>query len=186
MSILPDDYEIPQKAGNYMKLEDGENKFRILDNPVLGWEYWVTEKDGKRKPVRKHMGEEIQAEDLEEGEQLKHFWAMPVFNYKDERVQILELTQKSIQKAIKALDRSKDWGSALGYDLLVTKSGQKLDTEYVVVPAPPKKLAPAIEQLHKDMEINMEALFTGDDPFKSDKTEAEKEAFLDEVDKAIS
>ena len=58
-NFLPQDYEIPQDVGNYMKFEDGENKFRILDKPIIGWEGWKTHSDGSHKPVRKRMIESI-------------------------------------------------------------------------------------------------------------------------------
>ena len=164
--FLDPKYEVPQKSSNYARLLDGENKFRILNSPIQGWEYWQTSPEGARKPIRKRMGETISVNDLEPNEQLKHFWAMPVYNYKEEKVQILEITQKGIQKALTALSRSKDWGSPLNYDILITRSGQKLDTEYVVQPSPPKPLDPAIFQLYKDMKIDIEQLYSGGDPFK--------------------
>jgi hypothetical protein len=165
--FLDDKYEVPQKSGNYMRWIDGENKFRILGKPVLGWEGWKEQKDGGRKPVRKHMDEIISVDEVDEEDKIKHFWAMPVWNYQEEKVQILEITQKGIQKSIRAMEKSKDWGSPLEYDILVTKSGQKLETEYQVNPIPPKKLDPAIYVIYENMEINLEALFEGEDPFAS-------------------
>lgn len=167
MTFLPDEYEVPQKAGSYMKFMDGVNRLRILNSPILGWEYWKTEADGTRKPVRKRMTDKIITADVEDEEQVKHFWAMPVFNYQEEKVQILEITQKSIQKAIKALAKDKDWGTPLGYDLVVTKTGQKLETEYQVQPKPAKPLDSAITKQYQSMNINLNALYEGEDPFKS-------------------
>lgn len=167
--FLDENYEVPELPSNYMKLEDGENKIRIMDKPVMGYEYWKTNKDKSRTPVRVRMGEPIPADEIEENETIKHFWAMPVYNYKDERIQLLEITQKSILKAIRILERSKDWGNPLEYDLLIVKEGQKLETKYTVQPVPPKKLDPAIIQLYKDMEINLEELFEGKDPFESEE-----------------
>ncbi len=169
-NFLEDNYEVPQKPGNYMKFVSGENKFRILARPIKGWEYWKTMADGTRKPIRKQMDDKIIMSDVEEGEDsVKHFWAMPVWNYKDERIQILEITQKGIQTSIAGLARSKDWGSPLEYDILVIKSGQQLLTKYEVHPVPPKKLDEGIIQLFTDMNINLNALYDGEDPFKSDQ-----------------
>jgi hypothetical protein len=96
---------------------------------------------------------------------------MAVWNYSEEKVQILEITQKGIQKSIRALSKDEDWGSPLGYDLVVTRSGQKLETEYQVTPKPAKKLDAAIDTAYKDMNIRLEALFDGEDPFNSVKVE---------------
>ena len=96
----------------------------------------------------------------------------------EEKIQILEITQKSILKSIRALERSKDWGSPLNYDIIVFKTGQKLETRYNVQPAPPKPLSKALLDDYKDMEIDLEALFEGKDPFGKDK-------FVDEVSEKI-
>ena len=163
-----------------MRFVDGENKFRILGNPIMGWEGWKEQPDGSNKPVRKRMDESISVDEVDDESRIKHFWAMPVYNYQEEKIQILEITQKGILKSIRALEKSKDWGSPLNYDILVTKSGQKLETEYQVTPIPPKPLSKALLEDYKEMDINLEALFDGDDPFAKSK-----EKFIDEVSEAI-
>ena len=47
---MPVDAEkVPQNSSDdFMKLEDGENHFRVLSEPVIGYEYWTEEP----KPVR--------------------------------------------------------------------------------------------------------------------------------------
>ena len=160
--FLPNNYEIPQKGGNYMKLKDGENRFRVLASPIMGFEWW--EENGEtRKPVRVRMNDKIVV--TPESEKAKHFWAMPVYNYNESAIQILEITQSTIQKAIKALAKDKDWGTPLFYDLVVTRSGKELNTEYQVQPKPARALDTAIKTQFGNMTINLEALFDGDDPF---------------------
>ena len=181
MNFLPEGYDVPNKAGNYMRFEDGANRFRILASPIVGWEAWETGNDGSRKPIRRRMSDLFKASEVEEPENIKHFWAMPVWNYKEERIQILEITQKSIQKSIKALAADEDWGSPFQYDIVVTKTGQKLDTKYNVQPKPAKKLDEGIAQLYMDMHINLEALYSGGDPF----VETEPEINVNEVADAI-
>lgn len=163
--FLDSTYEVPQKPSNYMKFVSGENKFRFLTSPILGWETWKEEPDGGRKPIRHKMDEPFDVSEVEP-EQIKHFWAAVVWNYVEKRVQILEITQKGIQKSLRALARSKDWGSPLGYDILVTKTGEKLETEYQVNPVPPKPLEKEIEEGLGAVSVNLEALYKGDDPFE--------------------
>lgn len=167
--FLPKDYEVPRKSMNYMRLEEGENRFRVLDAPILGWIWWVTGNDGSRKPIR--IPSDQKAPETVDKDEIKHFWAMPIWNYGEEKIQILELAQKSIQKAIKNLADDPDWGNPTGYDLVISKSGQKLDTEYQVSPKPAKKLDPGILQLYADMHIDLTALYRGEDPFEASKTE---------------
>lgn len=171
MGFLPDNYE-PPAGGNYMKLATGKNRFRILGSAIIGNEFW-RRKGETREPVRRRMDEPITAGELEvnpktgEQEKVKHFWAFPVWNYGASAVQILELTQKTIQSSIKSLIDSEDWGDPTQYDILVTKEGSGLDTEYHVNPAPMKALDEAIVQAFRAANIDMQALFVGGDPFGS-------------------
>lgn len=163
--FLPSNYEVPQKSGNYMRFKDGENRFRILTSPILGYVWW--EQDGEtRKPVRVRMTDKIVT--TPESEKAKHFWSMPVYNYNDESIQILEITQATIQKAIKALAKDKDWGSPVNYDLVVTRSGKELNTEYQVQPKPAKELDKNVADKFAQTNIRLEALFDGEDPFSSE------------------
>jgi hypothetical protein len=176
MSILPEDYKVPKPPSKYMKLENEENKFRILSTPIVGWINWLNTPEGGRKPHRIHMDESFDAEEYNDEDPPKHFWAMVVWNYDPElkdKIQILEITQKTIIKPLTALDRSKDWGDLRSYDILVSRIGKGKETEYTTNPVPPKPLTPEIEKAYKASSIKLEALFTGDDPFAlSDKEKA--------------
>lgn len=160
MSFLPKDYEAPKSASNYMKFEQGANKFRVLSNAVTGYVYWK-EVEGKRTPTRVHEFDEVPNEDRGE---MKHFWAFTVWNYATSSVQILEITQATIRNTIQVLVGDGDWGDPKKYDLTVTRTGEGLETEYSVVPNPPKKL-----EADTDVEVNLEALFDGSDPFLVEK-----------------
>jgi len=187
--FLSSDYSIPTES-NYMKYVQGDNLLRVLSSPIVGMEYWITDPEDKKKrlPVRKHMGVNIPVGDLEENPKTgkvdmpKHFWALCVYNYQDKRVQILEITQKGIQKAILGLTKSKGWGSPKDYDIVINREGEGMDTEYMVTPQPKEKLDEGIVQLYKDMNIKLEVLFNGGDPFKADKITDEE---LEEIAKAV-
>ena len=170
--FLPKDYELPNASNGYMRFEQGDNRFRIMGSPIIGWEYWV-DKDGLptekgaapqqgNRPVRVPMKGTVPvvASDI-----VKHFWAMIVWNYKVENFQILEITQKGIQKTIKGYSSDEDWGSPINYDLVVSRTGEGIETEYEVKAKPAKPLDDEIQDLYKKVSINLEALFDGDDPF---------------------
>lgn len=171
MAFLKDDYKIPEGTmGNYMKFVEGENKFVILSEALTGWLYWVTAA-GEVVPRGELGGEGSKPMRVPEladcGEaqyDAKAFWAFKVYNIATDKVQILEITQRTLMKAIDALIRSKDWGDPFteGYCITVTKSGKGMDTEYSVIPSPKKKLD--INQAEVDA-INIDALLTGEDPF---------------------
>ena len=166
MSFLPKDYSEPVTS-NYMKFEKGQNKFRVLSSAIVGMEYWVTEGD-KRKPVRKQMDEPIPVGELETDDRPKHFWAFIVWNYKTDTVQILHITQKTIRTAIKDLVKMEDWGDPKGYDITITRKGDGFDTEYTTLPSNKSKTDEGIIKLYEDMNIDLQKLFSGDDPFSNE------------------
>ena len=192
MTFLPNGYKEPV-TDNYMKFQDGKNVFRVLSTAIVGMEYWKTEtnENGEevRKPIRKRMNENIPVEDLGldkwgNPERPKHFWAFVVYNRQDEKIQILEVTQSKIRKGIKNFVEDEDWGDPKEYDLVVTRSGEKLETDYVVSNKPKSKIDPAIVKEYEDMKINLEALYDGEDPFKQNEEEwTDKD--IDEVIKEV-
>lgn len=163
--FLPQGYEAPVSEGNYMKFKKGKNYFRVLSSAIVGYEYWNTD----NKPVRSRT--ELSVEDLVNPKldkdnypiQPKFFWAFLVYNYDAKKPRILEITQKSVREAIEALLADDAWGSPKGYDIVITATGDGLEREYQVMPKPHTK-AP-VESVPQ---VNLEALFTGDDPFKHD------------------
>lgn len=99
--------------------KQGPNKFRILSAPVMGWEYWTESK----KPVRaKKRWTTIPADaDIsgKNGWNPKHFWAFLVWNFDTKMVEVLEITQTTIQTAMEELIHSEEWGSPLGYSITI-------------------------------------------------------------------
>lgn len=158
--FLPANEKAPE--GNYMKLLEGENTFRVLSSAIVGYEYWNTES----KPVRSKTAFQSTPADIKvdggKPTPIKYFWAFVVYNYRAEKRQVLELTQTSIQNAIRSLVENKKWGDPKNYDISITRSGSGLDTEYTVMPNPHAEF-PA--DLVGTAAINLEALFTGEDPF---------------------
>ena len=174
--FFPKGYEVPVQAGNYMKFEDGENTFRVLGKAVVGYEFWNVE--GKPVRVAKDKLDTINQNDIRRDpvsgnpEKVKHFWAFPVWNYEAKRLQILQITQSTIMTAIKALVDNAKWGAPQGYDITVTKTGQKLTTEYAVMPNPHAPVPEEAQKALKATHIELERLFTGDNPFVVEATEA--------------
>lgn len=174
-SFLPEGYQIPSTS-QYMKFENGVNTFRILDKPIMGMEFWVTKTDDKgvtkRYPERRRMGETIKMTELEINPESgkidspQHFWAMPVWNYKNKSVQILEIKQKTVLEAIKSYIDNPKWGSPTEYDITVSKSGEKLTTKYLVDHDPKEPIDKEIIKQYKDLGINLNALYEGKDPFE--------------------
>ena len=84
---------------------------------------------------------------------------------KEEKIQILQITQKGVQKSLRALAKDEDWGSPLGYDIVVTREGKELDTKYQVNPKPAKELDKKVQDLFLKTKIDLTALYRSEDPF---------------------
>lgn len=173
-NFLPPNYEPPKASSGYMSLEQGANKFLILDSAIIGYEYWNI----SGKPVRIHeMPEEepqdIRRDDNGKPEKIKHFWAFPVWNYEDERVQILELTQTTIMREINALVNNDDWGSPVqSYAITISREGEKLTTKYTVTPSPAKEIPQEVLNAWEDTKsrgFDLTRLYEGGNPFSEDK-----------------
>lgn len=183
---LPKDYskieenekEKASASSGYMRFEEGENRFRILTKPIVGWVWWVDE-DGEivergsrpkkgNKPVRIDMNTNMIPEQFENA---KMFWAMQVWNYALEKAQILEITQISIREEIQNLIKDEDWGDPTGYDIVVTRTEGEI-VSYSVKPKPHKEFNKKGKTIP---EVNLEALYDGEDPYSYEGERSEDE-----------
>lgn len=165
-SFLGESYEVPKSASSYMKLVKGENVIRILSNAVTGFEYWNDESKPVRSKEQFTTTPNIKCDADGVPTKVKHFWAFVVYNYATNNIEILQINQASIQTAITNLVKDEDWGNPKKYDIKITKKGDGLTTEYAVNPKPAKEVATDIATKYADSHINLEALFTGGNPFE--------------------
>jgi len=159
MSFLPDDYEAP-KTGNYMRFVEGENKFRILSKPILGWLDWSADK----KPIRYIYSPKAPKSQVE-SRPCKHFWAFVVYNYGEGKIQVLEIAQATIRNDLEKISNDADWGAPFFYDIKVIKTGQDTKTKYTVTPLPHKPLSSQIKLAFEETPCCLEALFENGNPF---------------------
>lgn len=165
MSFLPKDYELPQAESGYMKFRDGSNRFRIISEAITGWEYWTEDKKPVRSPKRFATTPNIKLNQDGTPSRPKHFWACVVWDYQSASLKILEITQASVQSAMKIKIDNRA-GDYQGYDFIVTRTGEGFDTDYDVDTGDKTPLDPKILELYKVSTFNLPALYTGDDPFK--------------------
>ena len=110
--------------------------------------------------------------DMKKDGQVKHFWAFIVWNRGLKKVQVMEVSQKTIMTPMKALFDNPKWGNPVNkYDITITRKGTtKNDTEYAVMPNPAEPNDEEMENAFMNTPVNLEALFAsegrGDDPFK--------------------
>lgn len=172
-NFLPEGYDKIPSTGRYMRLQEGRNVFRVLGSAITGWVYWNT----AGKPVRlkeRPAGRPVDIRTENDGkESVKHFWAFPVWNYAENMVQVLEVTQKQIMSGIKDLIDDEAWGDPKQYDIAVTRNGSGFDTEYLTKGIPHKTLDPKILAEFEKNPVSLGALFEGGDPFAGKPSSAE-------------
>jgi hypothetical protein len=174
-------------GGGYLslsKLPDGGSvRFALLsDEPLEGWECWGSA-NGTNRPFRfdfEPTYEDIVAEmgefEPREGRggpgtaDVKFFIALPVYSFDSGKVQVLQLTQKTLIKELDAISQLDEYENLLEFDFSVSKKGSGLTTEYAIRPLPRKKGAQEhlsaawIEAQAEGFDISR--LLTGANPFK--------------------
>jgi len=179
--FLDENYKEPELPSNYTKIEEGETVLRILAKPQMGWQGWRDEVNEKGENVSKPVRVRDDGKDSfdvadfdEDVRDVKFFWVMPVWNYNEGVVQIWNIPQTTIRKALVALNRNKAWGNPVGYDLSITRTGkEKQDTKYTVMPNPKAELESTILVKYNEMKIDWDAWWVSDDPFQKKENSAE-------------
>ncbi len=174
-----DDKPKQESDGYLNSWEVGDNRIRIMSNPIMGWEYW-REVEGKRKPVRldqiippEVVPPEALPNDYNPDKYMDFFWSFIVWNYAISKIQICTIKQSSIQDGIERKINNEKWGDAKGYDIniikTVTGEGNKKKTEYDVDAEPHTELTEEQVNAFAEKPINLQALFTSDNPFDEEK-----------------
>tara|TARA_Y100000356_G_scaffold132930_1_gene139126 strand:- start:1115 stop:1912 length:798 start_codon:yes stop_codon:yes gene_type:complete len=187
---LPKDYVNPSKIGPYLKLDPANKlgvRLRILGSfkdPRLairgfeGWEYITDEVTGQemKRPHRVPMSNR---NDLVRAgrEEIKHFWALAIYNYTLDYVQCWQINQSTIQTRIE--DLVEIHGAPNGYDLQAIRTGTtKKDTKYVIEKIESKGDEHLSTNALEESTIDLRQLFVGGDimtPLEEKASEGDSE-----------
>jgi hypothetical protein len=162
-SFLPQGFESLRTERSYVnlsKLSEGEYKFRIVKRPIAGWVDWKDRKPYRYRPDAKP------AQSFDDDKPMKAFWGLYVWDYTQDGLFIMEVTQVGIMKALTNLAMDEDWGDFTSYDIKIKKSGSGKETEYSVSPVPHKPMLEKISSALAKRPVNLEALYDGKDPWK--------------------
>jgi hypothetical protein len=164
MSFLPENYEEnkPTSGSGYTKFKPGTTTIRVISDAITGYEGWQKLAD-KSQPMRfKDQREAVLTPGLED---VKFFVAFTVWNYTTEQVEICKITQSSIREILEEYSSNPQWGHPKGYDLVIKRTGEGLETTYVVTASPPSPIKPEIAEAVKGVVIDWEEYMNGGDPF---------------------
>jgi hypothetical protein len=177
MSFLPTNYKLETSNSAYMKIVPGDNKIRLLTYPITGHREFMELPGGEKKVFRYKEGNKPDKPKSPNGK-IQQFWAMVIWDYKEEKLKILEITQKSIQANLMALATDPDFGEPYSYDLKINRQGQDLLTKYIVSPLSKAPLSENIKTAFLATPILLDALYVGGDPFTlGDETNRTKAFF---------
>ena len=173
--------------GGYMtasKLGDGESyRVAILsEEPLEYFTVWGESDEGQKKPfrfvsepspteIREELGEFKQRMNYEgtELEKPKFGLSFFVFDYADEKVKIFEITQKTLMKELDGISQSEDYEDLHSWDLVFSRKGLKMNTEYKILPGPRKKgMQEKIDAAWAEAEskgYDLQQLLVGGSPF---------------------
>jgi hypothetical protein len=177
-------------GGHYFspsKLQDGGSiRFALLsDEPLEFFEAWGTDASDKSKPFRfdyEPTYEDVLAElgdfTPREGRggpgtaDVKLCAAVPIWSYEAGTVQVLSASQKSILRELDSISQMEDYPDITAIDLILSKTGSKLATEYKLRPVPRKKgsdvIIDAAWEEAKSNGFDLSRLLTGGNPFKAE------------------
>lgn len=173
---------------NPSKIQSGGSvRFALLaDQPLEFFECWGETADGSPKPFRftedpspddieAEMGPDYSRRMNREGtapEKVKFAIAVPVYNYETSSVQVMQLSQKSLQNDLDDISQMEDYADLLTWDFVMGKEGNGLETRYSLRPAPRKKGSQGtIDSAWADAlsgGFDISRILTGGNPFKAE------------------
>ena len=194
MSFIPKEHSDAFKGGgsrndylspNKVKA-NGQVRFAILANePLCYFEVWGEDETGKPRPFR--FPSEASADEIKEGmganytrrikddgteEPQKFAIAMPIYNFDINRVQVLTMTQKGLQKELDEISQVEEYGDMTEWDFIMTKAATNSPDMYGLRPVPRKPGTQETVDAAWDEAVkngfDITRLLTGGHPFKAD------------------
>lgn len=187
MSISPfsANYKQPQPQTNYLKFkEEGSYLFRILTPKEKVLIYWIDffqTPDGKfSKKVFPYQ--ENGQKPLEASEESKLVWVFSILNKDLNKIQIWEVSQRTIQNFLLSIVKGKIKNDYTKFDIQITKIGQKLETEYSIISGDTESLTQEEKDLIASTPVNLQAMEKSEDPFLTISPYNKEETFHEDID----
>lgn len=169
--FIPTDYEAPTGGGGFTKLQNGDNKMRILSSPLMLWTVWA---DKKVNRILYKGAANKPAKPAAENASVKHAWGLIIWNYATDAIEVFELDKQAIIGALTTYAKDPDWGHPKEYDVVINKSGSGMDTEYTFVAKPAKPVTEQVVEAYTANPIDLNQLLVeGGNPFLSNGGAAE-------------
>jgi hypothetical protein len=167
--FLPKDYKTP--PSRFMKFTSDKTTIRVLSSAVVGYEYWTDDEKfvrSKTRPIGTPKNIQLDAEG--KPDTVKHVWLFMVYNFNEDYIQLLKVTQAQIRSGIMDLVSNEEWQDPKGYNITINRSGQGKQSRYSVTPGSKEPLDPKILKEYKALNINLDGWFDGLDPFNPESS----------------
>jgi hypothetical protein len=122
------------RASDFMQLEQGDNKGRVLSNPQQFAVHWVVDETGKKRKVNcatTGCPVCLRGGDTDKPQAR---WLIKFLSRKDGAVKLLEITSQVV-KGVQGLVQDPDWGQITDYDINIKRAAPGAQPLYSVVPS---------------------------------------------------
>lgn len=156
------------KKSDFMKLEQGKSRVRVMGNPVQYYVHWVDLPDGKKRKYNSPVGDPKLVKQLTDaGFKRQARWIVKVLDRADNQFKLLEIGSQ-VFSGIKALYSDSDWGPVTAYDLTIDRGAPGQQPLYRVTPRPKSPLEDSVKQAYRDFEqrVDVSKMTQPEDPEK--------------------
>lgn len=121
------------RVSDFMQLEEGDNKGRVLSNPQQFAVHWVVDETGKKRKVNCATDGCPVCQRGTDTDKPQARWLIKFFNRKEGRIQLLEISSQ-VFKGVKALVGDPEWGPVTEYDINIKRGSPGAQPLYTVIP----------------------------------------------------
>jgi hypothetical protein len=124
----------------YVRLSEGENVVRVMENPIQFTVHWVVDATGSKRKVVSPIESPQLVKRLEDaGFKAQTKWAVKVLDRTTNSFKVLEFGSQ-ILNGIRTLHSNKRWGNVTSYDITIIRGPKGSNPLYSVTPNPKEEL----------------------------------------------
>ncbi len=132
---------------DFMKLEQGNTRVRIMGDPTQYYIHWVENDEGKKRKFNSPVGDPKLVKQLEDaGFKRKASWIIKVLSRTDGEFKLLEIGSQ-IYTGVRELLQDSEWGKPItSYDVTITRGAPGSQPLYRVTPCPKAPLESSLKE----------------------------------------
>lgn len=169
-------------SGSFFNLSKMEPKtpyrIRFVGEGTTGWVGWTEDKKPHRLKLKPSESDYHPKIKRDEGEPYRYFIAGVAYVEKEDTFKVVEITQKTLIKALTKFIQMEDYGDPTGYTLELEKEGSGKESKYTLVALPPKAMSKALAARAEEViaSMDMSELFRDGDPLNPKAGESTADA----------